>query len=351
MHFAKHGFAAALKRIIPLLVGVGLFVVLAPAYGETLLPQRSLTLSDGSPGVTAQYKLAFTVGTASTLGSIRLQFCVNDPLIGTPCTPPSGFDAQSATLATQSGETGFTKSNLSTANVLILSRIPTVAQTIPTEYEFTNITNPDATGSYYVRLETFASTDASGPNTDQGGLAFSITNLVRISAEVPPYLTMCAAIVIDGLDCSAMHGSYIDFGPLGSTRAATGSSQLLIATNAANGYVVGISGNTLASGNDAINALSQPDVSRPGRAQFGINLRANTSPAIGADTFGPGSGLPVTPYNIPNYYVFNSGDNIAGATSADDYRKYTVSYLVNVPADQPPGIYVSTVTYVASGNF
>lgn len=333
-----------------LLIGAGLVLLTIPSYGNQLL-QKSLTLNDGSPGVTSQYKLAFTISTADIMGSIRLEFCVNNPFIGEPCTAPNGFDAQTAILTAQSGETGFSKSGLSTANELILSRVPSAAQTIPVEYAFSNVTNPASTGSYYVRLETFASDDASGSNIDQGGLAFSITNLVRINAEVPPYLTFCTGIVIDALDCSTARGNYADFGEFSPIRTSTATSQMLVATNADDGYRLSVTGNTLAAGNNIINALTNADVSRPGTAQFGLNLRANTTPASGSDIQGPGNGQVEAPYNQPDQYVFNNGNTIASATGPDDFRKYTASYLVNVPKGQAAGIYVSTLTFIATGNF
>lgn len=349
MRFASHGFTLV-KITIPLLVAVGLFIALVPAYGNQLL-ERSLSVSNGAAGATADYKLAFTVGTASLLGSIRLQICANDPLIGTPCTAPAGFDAQTAVLSAQSGETGFTLSPLSTSNVIILSRVPSASQALPSEYEFSDIINPTSTGSYYGRLETFATNDASGPNIDYGGLALSVNNSLTISAEVPPYLTFCTGITIAGLDCNAVNGSYANFGTLLPTRTAAVTSQFLVATNAVDGYSVGVAGNTLTSGNNVIGALASTDVSRPGTAQFGLNLRANTTPTVGTDAAGPGNGAPLPPYNQADHYVFNSANNIAGATAPDDFRKYTVSYLVNVPKSQAPGVYVSTITYTAIGNF
>ena len=110
-------------------------------------------------------------------------------------------------------------------------------------------------------------------------------------------------------------------------------------------------GTTLTSGNNIINANSTLAPSKPGSQQFGINLRANSNPSVGADPIGPGLGQPIGSYNIPNYFLFNSQDVIAESSNPDNFRLYTVSYLVNVDSSQPPGIYVSTLTYVGSGTF
>lgn len=82
-----------------------------------------------------------------------------------------------------------------------------------------------------------------------------------------------------------------------------------------------------------------------------MNLRANLSPAIGQDPVGPGSGVPAANYNQPNKFSFNPNDLIASSPFAEDYRRYTVSYVADISGAQPSGIYVSTLTYVAVGNF
>jgi hypothetical protein len=332
-------------------LGGALLLVIEAAYGDQELMRRSLQLADNRPGVSAVYKVGFTVGTPGTLGSIRVQFCSNNPVINAACTPPAGFDVSGASLVSQAGETGFAIGSGTTANVLILSRPPAASTAQPVSYELAGVTNPSGEGSYYARVQTFAAADASGPATDFGGLAFSINQVLSITAEVPPYLTFCTAVTIDSLDCASASGDYINFGELSFRRASRGQSQLLVATNAANGYAISASGPTLTSGNNIIQALTAPDVSRPGTSQFGINLRANVSPAVGADPNGLGSGSPTAGYAIPNFYRFLSGDTVAGSPVPDDYRRYTVSYVVNVPAGQPPGIYVSTFTYICLANF
>ncbi len=126
------------------LVLIGLFswqYVFTPAYGARLGP-RFLQLSTDEVSATAAYNLSFQLTTAGLLGSIDIQFCSNDPLIGDPCTAPAGFDASSAVLASQSGPTGFIISPASTANDIILTRAPVPAAVGTAAYDFTGVTNP-----------------------------------------------------------------------------------------------------------------------------------------------------------------------------------------------------------------
>ena len=335
--------------IVVLLVVVGL-LYFSRAYGDDL-PLRSLLLSDNSTGATAAYTLSFTVPNTETLGSIKLLICANDPLFQDPCTAPSGFDLSHATLSNQSGETGFTISPSTNANTLILTRVPVTANPGPVSYTLTGVVNPSATGTYYGRLQTFASTDASGPENDHGGLAFSMNNPVSVSVTVPPYLLFCTGITITGLSCDNASGNYINFGDFSSTATSSAQSQMLLATNGQSGYGVQVYGSTLTSGNNIITALANRDVSRPGTSQFGLNLVANQTPSVGVDPQGPGSATPASAYDLPNWYKFSSGDTIASAPAADSYRQLTVSYMVNIPSGQAVGAYVATLTFVCLANF
>jgi hypothetical protein len=328
-----------------------LLALLLPAYGDQLLLQRSVRLLDATPGVSTTYTVSFTLPAAETLGSIQMQFCSNDPLIGYPCTAPAGFDLSGAVIASQSGETGFTIGSGSTANVLVLTRPASAAAADTSSYSLSGVINPSAQGSYYVRLQTFASTDASGPENDHGGLVFAINPSVPITAEVPPYILFCAAVTIDGYSCDNASGSYVNFGSLSPSHVSSAQSQLLVATNAASGYNITVGGTTLTSGNNIINALASADVSRPGVSQFGMNLRDNSDPVVGQDVVGPGNGQPAAAYNVPDTYLFRPGDILASSNAAEDYRKYTASYIVNISKDQPTGVYASTLSYVAAGNF
>lgn len=321
-----------------------------PAYGAQL-GKRSLQVSNYEVGATAEYRLTFELPGSGLLGSIRIQFCSNDPLQTTACVAPNGFSASGAVLADQSGPVGLTISGASTANQIILTRTAATEPAGQASYDFTGITNPADSGAYYVRVQTFASDDASGPGSDYGGIAYLISNSFEISAEVPPYLLFCTAVKIPGLNCTGASGSYIDFGELSPQKTGSGTSQLLVASNAQNGYSVWADGTTLTSGNNEILALAAGDVSRPGVGQFGFNLRSNVTPAAGQDPSGPGTSLPATQYDQPNFYRFADGDTIITTAGPDDVRKYTASYIANIPAAQPAGIYVSTITYVCLANF
>lgn len=312
---------------------------------------RSWQLLNSSPGATTDYTTTFTISTLSTIGSLSILLCSNTPVQDDTCTLPAGLDVTNAQLSYQSGITDFTLFVAAT-NELILSRTPSlITPPLTVTLTFHNIINPSSAGPYYVRLAGYSSTNATGSSVDYGGLAFSITSNVQINSVVPPYLTFCSGLFISGFSCASASGDYINFGVLSSSHSSQASSQLLVATNAPNGYVMQVYGITMTSGNNTIAAMTNDATSQPGISQFGINLRSNAVPVIGSNPTGPGTGEPLAAYNQPDHYQFVSNDTIADSLNSDDYRKYTVSYIVNSSNSQPPGIYVSTLTYVCAGSF
>ncbi len=340
------------------LLGISLLALtILPACCLTLkaqasgLTSRSWQLLNSAPSATTDYTATFTISNTSTIGSLGILLCSNSPLEDDTCTLPAGLDVTNAQLSSQSGITDFNFFVAATNNI-ILSRTPSVITApLTVTLTFHNIVNPSTAGSYYVRLSAYSSTNATGTPVDYGGLAFAVTNNLQISSVVPPYLTFCSGLNIDAFDCSSASGAYINFGDLSSTHTSQAASQLLVATNAPNGYVIQVYGTTMTAGNNLINAIANNTISQPGSAQFGLNLRANTVPVIGVDPAGPGTGAPTANYNNPKHYQFVSNDTIVSSLTADDFRKYTVSYIVNVPSYQPAGIYASTLTYVCAGSF
>lgn len=317
------------------------------------LPNRQVMISSSLPSSTANYDFSFVVATdGQAVGSIRFLFCANSPIFQEPCVAPTGFDASAATLSDQQGNTGFSIAGPETnANTLVLTRPATAASAVTSSYEFANVVNPSSTGSYYVRVETFGSTDATGPDIDYGGIAYTINEAVNVSTYVPPYLLFCSGVVISAYDCSTASGDYLNLGELSTTITRAASSELVMATNAKYGLAVWLDGTTMTSGNNVITAMASTDVSRPGTAQFGLNLRQNSDPAIGDEPGGPGIATVEPNYDVPDRFRFVPGEQLIAASGANDYRKFTVSYIINIPHGQAPGVYVSSVTYLATADF
>lgn len=326
-----------------------------PAWQATVtaakLTTRSVALSSSAPSAVADHVFRFDIPSSSTLGSIEFEYCANDPFVGTACNAPAGFSASAAVLFSQSGETGFSIDASSTANRLVITRAAVASSPGQVQYGFTNITNPSTPRqTVYVRVATFASTDGTGPRTDDGSVAFSLSGQLSTQGFVPPYIRFCVGLTV-ALDCSSASGDYLNLGNLSTSEAKFGTSQMAAFTNDESGYLISLFGTTMTSGNNAIPALASPQPSIPGTSQFGINLKDNVSPNVGQEADGIGTGTPQPGYDGANFYKFNQGDIIASSSIPTESSRYTVSYIVNSSASQPPGIYSTTVTYVASATF
>lgn len=341
--------------IFILILMLGVFALLPRFFSKSTygayLGGRNLLLTNYNTSANAGYKLGFNYITNGNVGSIKLEFCANDPIIGNSCTAPNGFDASAVQITGQTGTTGFSISGASNANNIILTRNIAAVNVGAATYSLGNIKNPTQSGTYYLRVQTFAANDATGNSSDYGGIAYSILNDMTVTATVPPYLIFCTGVTINNLDCANATGNIVDFGELSTATARKGSSQMLIASNAELGYSVTVNGTTLTSGNNEIPALAVNDISRPGTSQFGLNLRANAAPAVGSEVTGPGTAQPSANYAQANFFRFVSGETIVSTPGTNDVRLFTMSYIANINGAQPSGIYVSTLTYICLANF
>jgi hypothetical protein len=311
---------------------------------------RSLFVSDVTPGATTKYKVSFTYTTQTAIGSVDMLFCM-DPIPTDPCVPPAGLDVSHAVLTDQSGETGYDISAQS-SNHIILSRTPQAVGNTPSVYDFSGIVNPsDTSHSFSIRLSDYASNDASGTLVDLGSVISEITNGIIIETQVPPMLIFCVGGQVNA-DCSESSGYYTDMGTLNPNNTLTATSQMAAGTNASGGYVITANGTTMEAGTHVINALGSPTVSAPGNSQFGINLAANDTPGIGSEPDGASTNAVVSSgYNVPNEFMFHDGDEVAEAPNVSLLRRFTVSYIVNSPPDLRAGVYTTTITYICSGRF
>ncbi len=341
-----------LKSLLLLYVVILLTGSVPTVQAAPYVTERFDRLSTPVVSAAATHQIGFIFQELSSpVGSVRFEFCSNDALPESPCTAPSGFDASSPSLSNQTGETGFTLHPSSDANNLVLSRAAAVPINGSSSYTFDNIVNPDTEGTYFVRIQTYGSSDGTGSPIEAGGIALAVVAPFSVTTEVPPYLKFCAGVTIDDFSCESATSFFIDLGDFSAKQTITASSQLAAATNAESGYSITMSGTTLTSGNNIIPALATPAISRPGTSQFGVNLRANTNPSTGSEPTGTGTALPASDYNVPNTFKFVPGDVIAGGNVAQNNRKFTVSYITNVSTAQEPGIYATTVSFICLANF
>jgi hypothetical protein len=346
---------ALLARALPAAV---LFYVLTPFAAQAApLTSRSLTFGSSAIGVITTHTINFSIPTSGNIGSIKFEYC---DTAYAACVTPAGLSTTSATLSAQSGVIGFTLVNATNGVPYLTRSSSSVTAPVSVSYTLSNITNPTTPNvEYWTRITTYASTNISGGLTDNGVVAWGTTNQIVISGTMPESLVFCVGT--SGTDCSNMTGSAVSLGVFSPVATSTGTSLMSASTNAGSGYAITINGTTLTSGSNNIPAMgtqsgnssacSPSCSSSTGTSQFGTNLRANTTPAIGAGVSGPGTATGFNGYNINDSFRFVSGDEVASAAGVTKANLLTNSYIVNVGGDQAAGVYTATMTYICTATF
>ena len=345
------------------------------------ITNRSLTLQAGNtdggtkPGGVVKHLFDFTIPSGTAIGSIEFKYCTlaAGVPVSSDCVTPAGLVTTSATLGSESGAaTGFTMVN-TTNGAPYLTRTASTVTAGAAQYQLANITNPTTTNqTFYVRISTFASTNATGAKTDAGTVAASTATQIVLEGIMPESLVFCTGATI-GVnvalvpDCATSTPGAISFNQLfSSTDTATATSQMAASTNAGAGYVITVNGPTLTSGSNTVAGMGTTEAIAGihGVSQFGLNLKANTTAtstlAVGSEiaTASNGTnyrGQAATNYNTIDKFKFTSGEAVAnsanGGAGGSDAQIYTVSYIVNVPGSQPAGTYTTTLTYICTPTF
>jgi hypothetical protein len=334
-------------RKLRISVIVALIVMPIGSSAAGLAP-RNVVVGSSGQGVTTSYVVNFTVATTANIGSIKFDIC------STPtgaCVVPAGLITTAATLVAQSGATGFGMVNTTNGSPYISRAAASIPATTALSYTLGVIKNPStANSSYYLRITTFTGADGATGPTDTGTVALSTAQPVQLTGVTPEILVFCVGTTITS-DCTTISGSTIDFGDFSPAITRSGTSVMQAQTNAANGYNITVNGSTLSSGVNTIPALGGQNPSVIGVGQFGLNIRANTTPAIGSDPTGAGSGTFSLNYGTANQYRFVNGDSVAQAAIPTNANTFTSSYIVNIGGAQAAGVYTATMTYICTASF
>lgn len=159
-----------------------------------------------------------------------------------------------------------------------------------------------------------------------------------------------------------VNNSTVNLGNLDTSTTGSGQGVFWVRTYLSSNYVVQtMSQPPTSEGGRVLAAKSTLGIPSPGTEEFGINLRDNSSPNIGAeplnvpdDSFADGT--IATDYNTPDQFKYGVGDIIAhsAATSGNQAvgrTDYTISYIANISAITPAGTYVMVHDIVVTGTY
>jgi len=143
-------------------------------------------------------------------------------------------------------------------------------------------------------------------------------------------------------------GGNQDLGVLDSDHTGTVNAGIKVRSYLSSGYSMYITGEPLSQGTHKLKALSLADscpcTSHPGAEQFGINMVANNTPAIGADPVQvPSSsfsfGTVADDYITPDLFLYDQNEPVASSATSSGETDYTLSMIVNVSNVTPGGRY------------
>ena len=337
------------------------------------ITNRSLTLqagaSDGGskPGGVVKHYFQFTLPGGNTVGSIQFLYCTTAS--GT-CTMPTGLVTTSATLGAETGVTGFSMVNTTNGAPYLTRSAAAIGTNVNATYRLDTVTNPTATNqTFYVRIATFASTNATGGSGDTGTVTASTATQIVLTGIMPESLIFCTGgqvLTTSGVpDCSTATSGAVSFNQLFSpVDTATATSQMAASTNAWQGYTISVNGPTLTSGANTITAMGTAGASVRGSKQFGLNLKANTTttstPAVGTEVAPAANGTnykgqAIGGYSTVDQFKFVSGETVAdsanGGAGPSDSQIFTVSYIANVTGSLAAGTYTTTLTYICTATY
>jgi hypothetical protein len=148
----------------------------------------------------------------------------------------------------------------------------------------------------------------------------------------------------------------VDLGVISPTSTGSDYASFSVKSYLAQGYVVQITGPAPTNASHEVTRLATPTAVNPGTEQFGLNLRDNTTPNIGAEpvqrpdaTFS--FGTYAAGYNTADQFKYAPDDVIAQSTKSSGYTDYTITYIMNVSAVTPGGTYTTDQSLVVTSTF
>lgn len=147
-----------------------------------------------------------------------------------------------------------------------------------------------------------------------------------------------------------------DLGVLTPGTPATAIGTFSVKSYLASGYTVITAADPPSIGSYTMKTFTTPTALDTSKEQFGINLAANSTPAVGAvpnqvpdSSFSFGQAAPG--YNTPNFFKYAKGDVIAQSLKSSGQTDYTISYLFNATNVTPAGTYHIDDVLVATSTF
>ena len=345
-----------IKSIISSIMVLSMFITL---FSGVLLPASvnaasliavSDTLSSSKISATSSHAIRFTTPTGTSVAGATIII-----------TFPTDFNFTSKTIGTVTFTHGAT-TGLESSETLAAAASATVWGAVfsGTQNRILTLTAPtDGVGTAalaasdkviitYSSVNSINASTAASYNVTVGG-TFGDTGSATINLLTDDQVSV-SALVSQSLTFSISDNT-IGFGALSpsAARFATGdtlgggseveANNIVVGTNASNGYSLSLAGSTLTSNSDTITAIGASNTaSSIGSEQFGLRATATG-----------GTGTVTAPYAASGF-AFVAGQ-VAAATGATANTTYSMRYIANIATLTEAGSYATSLTYTATANF
>lgn len=362
-----------LKQILSFLSVVALVLTLLPVQAASFTNLKD-TLSSSAPSAVAKHEFRFNAPSGIAAGS-------NNEI---DITLPAGFGNVSSIVAADiavfniaggavavvagapgAGQVGYTQSGqtfkFALASDLSIPAAGLVEITIGDGAAggLNDVTNPVATGSYQIAVASYLNAALA----DEGTLSVAISNTVNVTATVQSSLTFTINGVTSGTSCPntgnnatvTSTSTTIPFGVLAVNTPKTACQQLVVSTNATNGFITTVQQNQnltsaasdqinkFAGSSGTANTWTTPETwtspAGTNHGYFGFNTDDTTDYTLFATNKFAGFQANTTPYNV---------QTAAGPVSNE--TNY-VSYEIEVNNLQEAGVYTNTLMYICTATF
>ena len=345
-------------------------------------------MNSSATSTATTYVLTFTPVT--TAQELIVDFCANDPLISDSCTFAAGTVPTISSPTSSVGSASAVGSGSPVHTIKVTGLTETGGS--PFTVSFTaGVTNPTTATSFYARVLTYATGNASGytpantsgntPTTgtfvDSGGIALSTVSNISITSKVFETLSFCVFQTSCGTAPTLTLGDPTT-GALSISNAYDNSdAQYTLATNAGAGVSITMTGTTLCrpggtctTGANAftISAIgSTPLVLSTGSEQFGMCADKNGSSALSVaakytDAINNCHSLGTGVYAGTSKFGFDdsasadgtnnaSGSQVLSSSGAVPTITGSFTFLGDIAATTEAGIYSTSLNMVATGTF
>ncbi len=382
----------SVKRILSFLSVVALVAVLVPtAYADSLTSVKD-TLTNSAPDTASNHTILFTTGSdfeTSNLGrAIQLSFATDFDMTSAVTLAAGDFDisvgGSDRTIVTGSEPTGvqveLVLTDINNGKILFdLGPDLTMAAGTAVEIKIgTNATgganqiiNPPTTGAKNITIGTYDGNDATADLNDETIAVVHINDTVSVTATVQSSLTFVINGESQAFACPNAGGNAdvtttsttIPYGNLTTGTPKIACQELIVTTNATNGYVVTVQQNQdlTSAAADYISTLASGGTGYDTPIAYGSAI---TWPVAGppSDAGGPTNGYfgftsddtDYADFQVAKYIGFvadNTPYNVATESGPVSTETNYVSYEIEVNELQEAGTYTNTLMYICTATF